>query len=399
MSRWLGNLAVMAVSLLLGLLLLEGAIRLAGFRPPSSRADRVLGHRYKPGASYQHVGEEGRSNGRYNSKGWRDAEHAEARPAGVTRLLVLGDSYVAAFQVPLDSTFHRRLERLLNARARPGHRFEVIALGMDGNGTASSYLTYRHHGAAYDPDVVALAFVQNDPADNWKPVALDKQRPFLVEDGDSLHLDLSFADDPGFRKWERPNGLREHSALLSAVRTAMTRLSAKHQPPRIVDGEVQDGYYRSWNFDRRVLADTLTPFRITEKILGRFAREVAADGRRFVVFHVGFGQQEHRPTLDSLRRADPDFDPNKSARWLLEVGARQGFPVVPLSPAFRAADEAVGHRPLWFGAGGVYGHWNARGHAVTADAMARYFARTLPGLDTTGTTPADVPGIAELEAR
>lgn len=397
MTRWLGNLGVMALGLALGLLLLEGGVRLAGFKPPLNRADLLLGHRYRAAADYLHIGEEGRSSGRLNSAGWRDVEHPLARAAGVTRILVLGDSYVAGFQVPRDSTFHRRLERLLNARALPGHRFEVVALGQDGCGTAVQYLTWREWGRAYHPDVVAVVFVQNDPADDWKPVALDKQRPFLAEDGDSLRLDLSFRDDPGFRHWARPNWLRDHSALWAAARGATDKLRAKKMPPRMIDGEVQDGYYRPWNFDRRVSPDTLTPFRISEKIFARFAGEVAASGERFVVFHVGFGQQEDRASLDSLR-TDPNFDENKSARWLLGVGARHGFPVVPLSPAFRAASLAVGGRPLWFGHKGVYGHWNAEGHGVTARAMERYFARTLAGLDSTDTTPADVPGLAELEA-
>ena len=113
---------------------------------------------------------------------------------------------------------------------------------------------------------------------------------------------------------------------------------------------------------------------------------------------VGFGQQEDRASLDSLR-ADPNFDENKSARWLMAAGARDGFAVLPLSPAFRAASLAANGRPLWFGRKGVYGHWNSEGHGVTARAMERYFARTLGGLDTTGTTPVDVPGLAELERR
>jgi hypothetical protein len=397
--RWLGNLAVMLFGLLFGALLLEGGVRLAGFRPYSSAADPLLGHRFRPNASYLHVGEEGRSNGRYNREGWRDSNHERQKPAGTTRILVLGDSYVSAFQVPLDSTFHRRLEQRLNARALPGHRFEVIALGMDGNGTAAEYLTWRDWGLAYEPDVVAVAFVQNDPADNWKPVALEKQRPFLIEAGDSLRLDTSFTADPGWQRFARGNWLRENSALFTAVRGALANVGKLKRPPTMIDGEVQDGYYRSWNFDRRVLPDTLTPFRITERIYDRFAREVAARGQRFVVFHVGFGQQEHQPLLDSLRSADPNFDENKSARWLIGVGERGGFPVVPLSPAFRAASVAGGGKPLWFGHGSTYGHWNSAGHAVTAEAMARYFARTLPGLDSTGTTPADVPGLAELEAR
>ena len=71
------------------------------------------------------------------------------------------------------------------------------------------------------------------------------------------------------------------------------------------------------------------------------------------------------------------IDPEKTVRWLRSVGARHGFEVVPLSPAFRAASDSL-DRPLWFGAYGHYGHWNATGHAVAARAMADYFAVTPP---------------------
>jgi hypothetical protein len=396
MGRWLGNLVVMGLTLGVGLGLLEFGVRRAGFRAPSSRADRLLGHRYRPNTDYFHLGEEGRSHGRYNAGGWRDVDHAEAKPPGTTRILVLGDSYVSAFQVPLDSTFHRRLERTLNLRAIEPYRFEVIAMGQDGNGTTSELLTYETLGRRYDPDIVAVLFVQNDPADNWKPFALEKQRPFLVEDGDSLRLDVSFHDDPGFQKWARPNWLRDHSALWSAARVLLERARTRKATPQVIGGEAQDGYYRSWNFDRRVNPDTLTPFRITEKILARFAREVRSDGRRFVVFHVGFGQQEDPASLDSLRK-DPNFDENKSARWLMAAGARDGYPVIPMSPGFRQTIRERG-RPLWFGHTGVYGHWNNSGHGVACRIMTRFFARTVPGLDASGTAPSDVPGLVELEA-
>jgi hypothetical protein len=390
----LANLAAMAFGLVLGLLALEFGLRLAGFRPPSSHADAVVGTRFTPGARYHHVGEEGSSEGRFNSAGWRDAEHAEAAAPGTTRILFLGDSFVSAFQVPLDSTFHRRLEAELNARALPGHRFEVIALGQDGNGTTAEFLTYKTWGVRYRPDVVAVLFIQNDPGDNSRESALDKQRPFFVEDGDSLRLDDSFTQSPAFRRAARPNWVREHFALWTVLRTTVERLRAKN-PPRSGNNDIQGGYYSSWNFAKHPPADSIPAFRLTGKIYERFAREVAADGPRFVVFESAFAQQEDQKLL-AANRADPNFDANKAARWLMSVGARDGFPVIPLSPAYRAASIRYA-RPLWFGHDSTFGHWNVLGHRVAADAMARYFARTLPGLDTTGTTPADVPGLAELE--
>src|SRR5262245_30588823 len=202
MNRLAGNLLALALGLAGGALLLELVLRIAGFNPAMTMPDPTIGYRFVPHARYRRT-QEGFSTGRFNAHGWRDVEHAYAKPANTTRILVLGDSYVSAFQVPLDSAFYRRLERGLAARATAGRTFEAIALGQDGNSTGVEYLTYQHWGVRYDPDVVAVLFVLNDQADNWRPVALDKARPSFVEEGDSLRLDDSFASAK-----RRPDPLR-----------------------------------------------------------------------------------------------------------------------------------------------------------------------------------------------
>lgn len=383
MGRLAGNLVAIMAGALVGILLLEIGLRLAGFGSGEHLPDPAIGYRYAPHAHYRRIGEGG-SVGRYNGAGWRDVEHAEAKRPGTTRILVLGDSFVAAFQVALDSTFHRRLETSLNARARPGHRFEVVALGQDGNGTATEYLTYKNWGVRYDPDVVALLFIQNDQADNWKPIAFDQARPFFVESADSLRLDTSFTETPPFRRAMSLLWFKRRCVVLAQVRRGWSIVRERRQPRAPPNGTAEDGYYRQWNFDSRLPPDSIPAFRLTRKILERFAREVAADHRRLVVFVAGFAQQEDRQMLAASRR-DPHFDQDKTAHWLASIGAREHFDVVPLSPAFRAASARSG-APLWFGVPGLYGHWNCPGHAVAAEVMEKYFARTLPGLDSTGSS-------------
>ena len=385
MKRIAGNLLALVLGLIGGVLLLELVLRIAGLNAAETVLDPTIGYRFVPHARYRHT-QEGFSTGRFNSHGWRDAEHVYARPANTTRILVLGDSYVSAFQVPLDSTFYRRLERGLAARAAPGRRFEVIALGADGNSTAVEYLTYQHWGARYDPEVVAVLFILNDQADNWRPAALDKARPFFVEEGDSLRLDDSFLGPPGARRTDPLRWLKSHSVLAATVRRAITALRPPVRPPVDPTAPKEDGYYRAWNFDSRLPADSIPAFRVTEKILARFAREVARDGRRFVLVVAGFANQEDRRLLAEDSR-NPDFDPEKPLRWLQTVGARHGFEVLTLTPSFRAASIRL-DRPLWFGTHGHYGHWNSDGHAIAAQALEDYFARTLPGLDSAAGRPA-----------
>ncbi|MBI1798851.1 MAG: SGNH/GDSL hydrolase family protein [Candidatus Eisenbacteria bacterium] len=379
MRRLLPNLALLAGSILFSLLLVEGALRLLGFYPSFATPDPTIGPRWLAHAPYRYS-LEGFSQGRMNAAGWRDRDYSEKKPVGTRRILFLGDSFVAALEVPLDSTFHKRLERQLNARALPGHGTEVIALGQGGMGTTQEYLTYRKWGVAYDPDVVAVLFILNDCGDNWRWPGPGMLRPYFVEDGDSLRLDMSFAETPEYRYLARMAPFKQHSSLVTVAAKIRQDFGARFHPdPAQAGFSGPHGWYTTWNFDKSPPVDSIPAFGLTEKILARFAREVQRDGRRFVLFAAGAAEQEARECL--IRRSgDPNFDPDKTQQWLVSVGARNGFEVVPLTPTFRSVCAVDGRR-LWWGSGDRYGHWNSAGHAVASDVMARYFTSRPEGLE------------------
>ncbi len=91
-----------------------------------------------------------------NSKGLRDTEHPYAKPEGVKRILVLGDSFAWGYGVADEETFSSVLERLL--AEREGTRWEVINTGVSGWSTDQQYLFLREEGMRYEPDIVLLAF-------------------------------------------------------------------------------------------------------------------------------------------------------------------------------------------------------------------------------------------------
>jgi hypothetical protein len=61
-----------------------------------------------------------------NALGFRDREHEPAKPAGVVRIALLGDSLVEALQVPLEQTAGALLEAQLNAEENQPARYEVL---------------------------------------------------------------------------------------------------------------------------------------------------------------------------------------------------------------------------------------------------------------------------------
>jgi lysophospholipase L1-like esterase len=94
--------------------------------------------------------------GASNRLGYRDVDHAMAKPAGVYRIVVLGDSIAAGLHVDrYEDIFPPILEQLLRRR---GVRAEVINLAVSGYNTQQEVETLKEKGLAYRPDLVLLAY-------------------------------------------------------------------------------------------------------------------------------------------------------------------------------------------------------------------------------------------------
>lgn len=94
-----------------------------------------------------------------NSIGFREREYPVEKPPAVRRIVVLGDSYAFGAGVELASTFSKRLERRLNESGRPS---EVINFGVSGYNTTLELATFEEVAAAFEPDLVIVAYVLND---------------------------------------------------------------------------------------------------------------------------------------------------------------------------------------------------------------------------------------------
>ena len=188
------NLFLLCASLLVGVALFEvgvRALRIDYNLSPNWRYHPVLGWSQVPGASYDaHL--EGRPlHVSFNSMGFRDDEHQLAKPPGVKRIVVIGDSFCEAIQVNLEETFHQQLERLLNADSSA--RWEVINLGVGDFGTAQAWIALNEYGLAYGPDVVIQQiFPFNDICNNALGLYRlclshnDRYRPYFVETDSGL---------------------------------------------------------------------------------------------------------------------------------------------------------------------------------------------------------------------
>lgn len=162
------KLALMLAGVLVALVAAELLVRAAGAAPKvyAIRKGRFqLSHNPKIGYEPVPLVYTGRELSFYdylgasNSLGFRDREHAVAKPAGVYRIVVLGDSIAAGLHVECnEDVFPPILERLL---VQDGLRAEVINLAVSGYNTQQEVEMLREKGLQYHPDLVVVAYTMS----------------------------------------------------------------------------------------------------------------------------------------------------------------------------------------------------------------------------------------------
>jgi lysophospholipase L1-like esterase len=388
-------------TLIAGAIAGEAGLRLIGFSYPAFHApDGLAGIRLRPGVQGWYR-DEGAAFVRINSDGWRDEERTKAKPAGTVRIVVLGDSFTEAIQVPQEATFTARLQDQLNACQAYGDReVEVLNFGVSSYGTAQQLLTLRHRASEYSPDVVLLAFLpSNDVRNNSSRLEGWKARPFFELSGGKLALDASFRDDPEFER--KTHALGNQSFVLDL------RL---HQLLR----RVREGTYSGWNDAPAAMAlvdgaaalgeaglaeQVFAPPRdakwkeawsITDRLLLMMHRESQRLGARFMVAVLTSGAAVYPDPAVRRRYAETlgvaDF--HYPERRIAELGKASGFGVIALGePMQRVADTTGAFLHGFSNTRLGFGHWNADGHRVAAELLAAQFCAADP-------EPAARPGPA-----
>jgi lysophospholipase L1-like esterase len=107
------------------------------------------------------------------SQGLRDRDYPFEKGAREHRILVLGDSLTFGWGVPVERTYPKALERMLNSGASSETVYQVINAGVGNYNTVQEVSYFKERGIRYRPDEVILGFYINDaepiptPQDGW----------------------------------------------------------------------------------------------------------------------------------------------------------------------------------------------------------------------------------------
>jgi lysophospholipase L1-like esterase len=110
---------------------------------------------------------------RINEHGLRGPTRPFEKPAGVTRLLALGDSFTFGVGVPERETYHAQAARAL---ASEGREVDVVNGGVVGYNLAQSLAMFQELGVKFLPDLVVYGFFFDD-VHTVDPVALARAHP------------------------------------------------------------------------------------------------------------------------------------------------------------------------------------------------------------------------------
>jgi len=390
--RLLAMCLTVGIVLLLTLLALELGVR--AFVPVtdvySYFYDPLLGPRIGPNQTGRML--RGRyidARYRFNNQGWNHADDYQvARPPGTRRIALIGDSQVESLQVDYDRTLYAGAEREMS---RPDRPVQWYAFGNSGWGTNLHHEVLRHYVLDYEPDVVVLLFLQNDPYDSSPYlVSLPDYRPWFALDGRG-GADL-FLPAPHFQ--QRPR-IGSRSALYRYlmhqrrlhdrwVARGMTRRLYIGGLPLLAEGEgaSQEGLIPG-------LAE-LTPdergektWALTEVLLRQMRDESRRRGATFAIAFRGWTFEIEEPLTGvpfvvAPREKDVYCLGERASEMGREqvapIAARLGIPYLDLTDALRAEVIRTGQSHVF----PDDNHFNATAHEAAGRALAAWTARLLP---------------------
>jgi len=307
-----------------------------------------------PGAIYVHTTPESTAHFSINQQGMRDPRNfAFAKPPGLCRVEVYGDSFFMGYEVEREQGYAAQLEQKLKER---GYTVEVLNLSVSGFGQAEMLKTYEAFGRRFGPDLVVVSWHDTDVDDNVRAQLYKVQGKNLVA-YKPTYLPMVSTQDWLSRHWLYTE-IADHSHAYAFFREALgarakTLLASvrKQEAAGPEDTEAAAEAPSTRKPEQAALE-------LSEAIWNKFQDEVMADQAQMVVVEIP--KRIDRSTYVSmLAKLPPTF-------W-------GHFNVV--SPLAEFQRMAAGRPEIYYEKGGAR-HFTPLGNSVAASLTADEIARS-----------------------
>lgn len=348
----------------------------AGEQAVYAEFDPQLGWRKKPGAVAHYKRREYQTEVRINSKGLRGPEIDYATTAGTPRVLLLGDSFIEGYTVEENETVSSQLRVALRDSGCPT---EVVNGGTHAYSTDQELLFYRGEGRKYGASVVVLFTFYNDVLWNTEARYYGSPKPLFAASDFSQPINTPLQEPP-----PKPAPTQAPARRPQSSGSALAGLLAERLftgAPRAHRWLVEKGIFDEGEPDS--VRDDLRIYRSrranpvidkawdqTRGLIAELAREVKADGARFLVVHIParFEISDRDWDLTVMRyNLNPEaWDRRRVATLTAAAAQDAGASFLDLTKDLRSGVSLL--REPYF----MYdGHWNALGHRIAGVATAR----------------------------
>jgi len=278
-----------------------------------------------------------------NNMGWNSAidfEEIKRKP----RIAIIGDSYVEALQVNVETSLAGRLRELVSPQ------MEVYAFGISGAALSQYLQMARYARKHFDPDILVINVVHNDFDESLCSIKRQSGMLCLADEGQEVR---EAAIEP-----YQPNQVFRTARWSSVVRYAVTNLKIISRVQGLFSGRRNKPTYNA-NIDvEQVNARKAHIQKATEYVLGALQRE---NGEKPVIFMMD------APRRDIYAGTLEDSDVFWLNRLLKTTCETVGFHFIDLTHEF--SREFAANR-VHFESEFDW-HWNETGHFAAAHELHR----------------------------
>jgi hypothetical protein len=286
----------------------------------------------------------------------RDREHSLNKKEGTFRILLLGDSFMEALQVPFDKSFPNLLQdRLVESSHRS---VEIINCAVSGWGTDDQLEYLEQYGLKLQPDLILVGMtIHNDVFDNLE----EKFHTFA--NGKLLAKPRYEMPWLQYRSLKIKDFLASHFHLTQLLRKYIYRKLVVKTTERLdvhlsqlIRRDESIHLQRGWD--------------MTFQLFNRIQESGHSVGAETVVFLIPLSIQLYGERLAKLLTdhgaTRDEIDLEKPQTKMVRFGQVSGIEIIDLFPNFLdrvQEDQRILHV--------ADGHWNAEGHRLAVDVVSR----------------------------
>jgi hypothetical protein len=278
-----------------------------------------------------------------NNLGYHDFDRTVDKTR--SRMIVIGDSFVEAVQIQDEKDlFTSLIEKRIQQNAAHHGSWEVMSMGMSGQGTAQYSILYERYAKNFRPDIVVIVTVYNDFWNNLFVLPryeISGEGEFTLLPGSESHISkpkqflLTI-----LRQWDTYHAFRTLPLIYKQKQVI------KKDPEAVRGARLAEGRFP----DRRLGGIPENQWHYYKTLLLRMKCLVEGDGAKFL-----------QVVVDTARLNAPD----PISAEIMKICHGYSMECLSLRPKFKEEFDRSGQTGRWEGDG----HWNGLGHRLVAEAL------------------------------